>query len=365
MGKLKTHEQFIYDLIKVNKEAVNSLKFKRDYINSSTEILVEDAYGEVMIKPSSLMHGNMPNIRGALNKTSYWTNKAVEVHGDSFDYSKVVYKSSGERIVIICPIHGGFEQKPKRHLTGRGCPHCSKTRRVEKISSNHEEFINKLKIRNKRAYETLEILEEYKTAMTPLLVRDKYWLMTVTPNQLLNGSGCYIISALYKTSYWINMANEKHNEEYDYSKSVYNGTMASITIICDKHGEFTQKAGEHLSGHGCPICKSSNGEREVELVLRKYGIKYNTQYIFDDCKYKNHLKFDFYIADLNIGIEYDGELHFQSKPFFGGDKTLHDTQTRDSIKNKYCKDNNIKLIRIPYWDYDKIEEILLSEVIGK
>ena len=78
---------------------------------------------------------------------------------------------------------------------------------------------------------------------------------------------------------------------------------------------------------------------------------------FDDCKNKNKLRFDFYLPDLNTIIEYDGEHHFKENKYFG-EGNLEYITVNDEIKNQYCIDNKIKLIRIPYWKFDVIENIL-------
>ena len=65
---------------------------------------------------------------------------------------------------------------------------------------------------------------------------------------------------------------------------------------------------------------------------------------------------------INCLVEYDGEQHFQNREFFGGEEAFKKRQHNDQIKNQYCKDNNIKLIRIPYWDFDNIEDILNEEL---
>lgn len=74
------------------------------------------------------------------------------------------------------------------------------------------------------------------------------------------------------------------------------------------------------------------------------------------------LRFDFYLSDYNILIEYNGKQHYYSIPYFGGEDTLKRQKVNDAIKEKYCQDNNIKLIRIPYWDFNNIESILEIEV---
>ena len=92
------------------------------------------------------------------------------------------------------------------------------------------------------------------------------------------------------------------------------------------------------------------------------NIAYVSQYRFEDCKNIRTLPFDFYLPDYNICVEYDGELHYKSVDYFGGEKALQDTQMRDDIKTQYCINNNIHLIRIPYWEFENINTILSSEL---
>ena len=120
---------------------------------------------------------------------------------------------------------------------------------------------------------------------------------------------------------------------------------------------------------GCENYKSK-GELKVFNFLQNKGIKIETQKTFDDCRNpetKRKLFFDFYLPDYNCCIEYDGEQHFISRNNgWNTFKHLEDLQFRDDIKNQYCKNNHIKLIRIPYTEYENIENFLkkeLSEVI--
>lgn len=113
---------------------------------------------------------------------------------------------------------------------------------------------------------------------------------------------------------------------------------------------------------GCPICSKSKGEKTIRLYLEKNKIDFIQEYRFGDCKHKLQLPFDFYIPNKNLCIEFDGIQHFEINHYFGGNKEFKETQIRDSIKNKYCKDNGINLIRIPYWELDNIEDILNAEI---
>ena len=97
--------------------------------------------------------------------------------------------------------------------------------------------------------------------------------------------------------------------------------------------------------------------------LEKINTDYEMQYRFKDCKFKYTLPFDFYLPQYNCCIEFDGKQHYQIVKHFGGLDEFIDTKIRDTIKNIYCQQNNIKLIRIPYWEFDRIEEILEFEII--
>ena len=112
----------------------------------------------------------------------------------------------------------------------------------------------------------------------------------------------------------------------------------------------------------CPICKMSSGEQEVYRILSKYFDDIEIQYKFSDCKDEKRLPFDFYLPQCNCCIEFDGVQHFEYQPHFGTYSKFLKQQKRDMIKTEYCKNNNIKLIRIPYYEFDNIEKILNKEL---
>ena len=120
--------------------------------------------------------------------------------------------------------------------------------------------------------------------------------------------------------------------------------------------------GNFISGKRCPSCGNNyKGEIKVKKILDSYNIVSIQQYKFKDCKDIRELPFDFYLPDYDVLIEYDGIQHFDIERAFKKDK-FWDTVIHDAMKNSYCKDNNIKLIRIPYWEFDNIENILKQEL---
>jgi UDP-N-acetylglucosamine 2-epimerase (non-hydrolysing) len=117
------------------------------------------------------------------------------------------------------------------------------------------------------------------------------------------------------------------------------------------------------NGTWCPTCnKESKGEKEISRTLNELNVNYIREYMFDDCRGKEQpLPFDFYLPDYNCCIEYDGEQHFLYRETGIFENKLEKIKEYEIIKNNYCRDNNIKLIRIPYGFIKKLKKILSIE----
>lgn len=104
-------------------------------------------------------------------------------------------------------------------------------------------------------------------------------------------------------------------------------------------------------------CLKSKGEQKISSTLRENNIYFQQEYTFDDCidpKTDTKLRFDFYLPDYNCCIEYDGIQHFEPSERFGGEKGYATRMWKDELRNAYCQENGILLIRIPYTDYRQI-----------
>lgn len=144
----------------------------------------------------------------------------------------------------------------------------------------------------------------------------------------------------------------------------YRNGQTYYRCICDCGQESIVYVGNLLQGYthsrGCEEHKSY-GERLIKEILNDNGIYYNYNYRFNDCRNILPLPFDFYLKDYNTCIEYDGIQHFKAVEFFGGEKAFELTKQNDAIKNQYCKDNHINLIRIPYTLSElEVKNIVLS-----
>ena len=184
-----------------------------------------------------------------------------------------------------------------------------------------------------------------------------------TPNGHLISGGCSKCGKINRdkinsltTDEFMNRAIYIHSSKYCYSKVIYINNYTKVDIICPTHGNFKQTPNDHLKSHGCPRCRESKGEIAIAKFLDKHKIKYEREYIF---KKLGSLRFDFYLPDLNTCIEFDGIQHFVPINYWGGEEAFKKTQKNDRIKNEFCEDNNIKLIRIKYTNYNNIEEMMM------
>jgi hypothetical protein len=289
------------------------------------------------------------------------------VHNNKYNYDKFVYANIHNKSIIVCPIHGDFLQKPINHLNGHGCLKCGINNIKDGLKSNIEEFINKANIKHNFKFDYSEFI--YKRSCNKgYIICPVHGKFQQTPNNHLVSLGCPKCTGKQKltTIEFIQKAKKIHNDKYNYYKVDYINIFTKVCIVCLIHGEFWQTPDAHLRKQGCPTCSSSQGNLEVEKYLKFNNIKYISEYKFDNCQYKRKLSFDFYLQDLNVCIEFDGGQHSKASNFGSKKISKEDMfdliQHRDIIKNKYCIDNNIKLIRIPYWNFNKIEDVLSGEL---
>lgn len=298
--------------------------------------------------------------------TEIFIKKAKEIHGDRYNYSLVDYKKSNVKVKIICYIHGIFEQVIYKHITRKhGCPLCS-----EKKRHTVESFIEKAKqVHGENLYDYSMV--EYKNAKIKIkIICPIHGIFEQSPSGHLSGKGCFKCKGS-KISQSLFMSNDDflkkakiiHGDLYDYSCVNYKSAHKKIKIICKKHGVFKQSPNSHLNGRGCPECKKSNGEKKIKEFLENNNIKFQEQKTFKKCRNIYPLKFDFYLENHNLIIEFNGIQHFSEIKYYHKGKYNFDYQIKnDNIKRQYARDNNIKLLEIAYWDYENIESILKKEL---
>jgi len=216
---------------------------------------------------------------------------------------------------------------------------------MQKLSK--EDFISKANQIHQNRFDYSKV-EYYDNKTKVCIICKEHKEFYQQPSKHLLGQGCPICSDQKLTlDKFISKANQTHNFYYDYSEVVYVNWKTKICVVCPAHGKFWQRPDVHSSGQGCPICKSSKGEKEVEKCLTNKGITFIPQKRFEDCRGKvKPLPFDFYLPEHNICIEYQGKQHYLKESKFYSEELLQN----DKTKAQYCFDNNIRLIVIPYWE---------------
>lgn len=207
--------------------------------------------------------------------------KARLVHGNKYDYSKVVYINNSTKVIIACLIHGKFEQSPNKHMQGRGCSECGKISRRNTRSSNTNEFITKAKEihNNKYNYSKVNYINSKSKVTITCPIHGDF---EQTPNSHLKNGGCDKCGRLKSNEAkkitqeeFINRAINTHKNVYDYSKVVYINNHTKVNIVCITHGDFEQISADHLNGHGCPSCAKYGFQPDQSAYL--YYLKITTE----------------------------------------------------------------------------------------
>ena len=360
----KTTEEFVNELKEIN----DNIEILGEYVNAHTKIKCKckiDGY-EWETTPHSLLKGQgCPKCAGNANKTTEEFKQEMKEINDNIEILGE-YKGSKIKIKCKCKIDGYiWETTPNNLLKGYGCPKCSGNIK----NKTTEYFINELKEINNN----IEVLGEYKGSNKKIRVRCKIdgYEWETTPSVLLNNHGCPKCSGKEKsnTERFKQEMKEINNDIEILGEYVNRKTKIKCRCKIDGH-EWEATPNNLLNGSGCPKCNTSKGEKRIAKYLDNRNIKYiHDKGYFKDLKNSknNILRPDFIIKDRKIWIEFDGKQHFEVVDFSSKNQELAKEQfeqikENDKIKNEYAKKHNWKLIRIAYWDFDKIEEILEKEL---
>jgi len=277
--------------------------------------------------------------------------KAKEKFGDKYDYSDVEYSRMRDKVLIKCTTHKfSFFQSPMKHLESKsgGCKYCCNN--LGKGGLDLKTFIEKSNYLHNFKYDYSKV--DYKKSNLKIQIMcNRNGEFSQTPNSHLNGKGCPACSKnkRFTKDELIDIFSNVHNGKYLYDLSNYKNFKSKIRVKCNQHGWFEVSVYCHKKGNACVLCSNKSlGETKISEFLDGIGIEYVRQKSFDGCKFKNKMTFDFYLPKHNTIIEYDGIQHFKPIDWFGGIESFEIQKKKDEIKNIFCKDHGIKLLRISY-----------------
>lgn len=242
-------------------------------------------------------------------KNTYWIDskplidKFRKVHGDTYDYSKFVYKGFHEKSTIICKVHGEFQQSPAKHSNNRGCPKC----KLEKIDilkpKTQETFIKQLdkKHPNKFRYDKLI----YKNDREPIILycNNCKEYHEYIPNYLLSKSGCKWCrerSEIRTFEDFYNRLTKEQREEYIFYPKTFKTSNGHMKITHKKCGNTYQQRPNHmcLRGNGCPYCAESGFKKDKQSILYYLEINHNNQKFYKIGITNNNVKDRYFNRDL-------------------------------------------------------------------
>ena len=387
----KTTEEFVEQAKSVWGDRYDFSQVDYQGANVKVKVICPE-HGEFWIKPLDLLHGHGCSCCSGTRRLNneIFKEKAEEKHGKNrYDYSLVNYINTSSKVPIICHKkdengneHGIFYQTPRNHIAGDGCPKCYRS--FKKTVEDFEE-------QAARVHNGFYVYHgDYNGNKKRIRITcPKHGDFYQTPLYHLQGHGCqkcYDERRGEKTRIgkerFIERAREIHGNKYDYSKVDYVNGKTKVCIICPKHGEFWMTPEKHLNGgQGCPRCSESHMERAVALKLDSLNIPYKREQRFKWLRSKNQMPLDFLLLGTNLAIECQGDQHFRSYSYYGGEDELFALQERDKLKNQLCEANGIHVLyyvrslpkteKLPFYNqentFSSIDKLFakLSEILDR
>lgn len=290
--KRLTVDEFIRRANQVHQNKYDYSSINYVYASKEGVKIICPIHGQFLQKPRVHLDGNGCSACSGKKKysTEEFIEKAIQTHQYKYNYDKVSYVNTTEKIIITCTIHGDFEQLPSNHLRGQGCSDCAGNKKnttnelVEnaKFKMTLDEFIQKAQLLHEKKYGYKNVL--YTNSKTKVSITCPIHNLDFkqTPNDHLNGGVCPNCSKTRKktTEEFIQSAISKHGNKYSYDKVVYIGNNKKVIITCPKngHGDFPQTPNKHLMGQGCPKCGGAEKSDTKSFILKaknKHGDKYN------------------------------------------------------------------------------------------
>ncbi len=311
------------------------------YINSTTLIeIICEAHGSFWQTPYNHANGSGCRTCAGLAPVTLeeFIERARAVHGDRYDYSKVVFSRYSDAVEIVCKDHGAFWQVAKSHAAGSQCPDCAGVGRITeaKLIAKGQSVHG-----DRYDYSRARIVN----GSTPVeIICPDHGVFLQRPAEHGLGAGCPVCAgkAPITAEVFIDRAKVAHGDRYQYDQMVFSKYKENVEIICEAHGSFWQTPYNHANGSGCPACAreqtTSKGENELAQWVAGLGLQVSR----NDRAALGSMEIDIFLPDLKIGIEYNGA-------YWHSDGKLPHPRIHE-VKASKARDAGIRLITI--WDFD-------------
>lgn len=284
-------------------------------------------------------------------------DKAKQIHGNKYDYSKTTYINNRTKICIICPDHGEFWQSPKNHLKGHGCINCGRLNAGNKYKHDAGYYLQD-NIHGDRYDYSLIKNPVNKNDSVDIICPD-HGIFKQNLKLHLLGHGCskcgnIVSSGVLNSDRFLERARTVHGDKYDYSKVDYINNKVKVCIICPDHGEFWQIPNSHLLGKGCISCPVEISSGHMEIINFISGLNFDIS--INDRHLIAPFELDVVVPSHNLAIEFNGDYWHS---FDHIDRFYHQN------KYKMCRNVGLDLITVFEYDWTSRRDIILDVISRK
>lgn len=284
--------------------------------------------------------------------------RARSVHGDTYDLSLVNYRTSTDKIKVVCRTHGVFTPVAGNFISKKtGCPKCRNDATSRRSRLSFQEYVERSTKVHSGKFTYKELVYENNNAHL-IVVCPTHGEFKQLAQSHLKGVGCVKCSKPVRDqASFLSASSEIHGDKYDYSKAEYKSAFEKVEIICPEHGVFTQAPTYHVNmANGCPRCAGvgpSNGQLEITEFLKPHVDVVSESRLPGSTK-----RLDILIPSKNLAVEYHGLIWHSTA--FAPDPL------RDNIKHKEAAELGVRVIHIyqDEWESKKdiVKRTLLSSI---
>lgn len=378
---VKISVKFTYKEVKEYIESLGYVLISKEYINNMKKLILKDKYGYYyMINLNNLKSGSLSCFVEKRNPYTIQNIKLwCKLNNKPFELLSKEYKGKENKLQWQCLKEGCkeiFKSSWNEVRNNYGCGYCS-GKQVGKsncLATKNPELSKEWHLTLNGSLTSFDVTCNSSKKVWWKCNNGHEWIADIASRN--SGKNCpYCAGNLPSEENNLLFCNPRLCEEWDYENNKNNpeeycpNSNKKVWWKCNKCNHiWNATINSRNNGNGCPRCNQSKGEKKIEGILLGRDIIHISQHKFNDCRYKITLPFDFYLPEYNICIEYQGRQHYEPVDFAGKGEEwaleqFKENKIKDNIKREYCKYNNIKLIEIPYWDFDSIERILNNYII--